>query len=241
MAQQTEVGEALGPLAADLASAALALARRFAAGATLWCWAPQATEHAQHVAVEFVHPVIMGKRAFPAVAVNADERDGQAIFRSVVRAGDVILVVAALGDDDGVTGVLRRAPSWGAATIWIGGEDRPAAGAADHVLSVGGDPALVSHDGRLVLVYHLLWELTQVCFEHPGLLQEEAVCEGPSCITCSDEGRLGEVVHARSATATVRTATGVEEIDTTVIGGVRPGDLVVVHAGTALTIVDEQR
>ena len=44
----------------DLARAALALARRFAAGATLWCVAPAWPEHARHVAVEFVHPVIMG-------------------------------------------------------------------------------------------------------------------------------------------------------------------------------------
>ena len=53
----------LGGLAAHLASASMALARRMHAGATLWCVSPQWPEHAQHVAVEFVHPVIMGKRA----------------------------------------------------------------------------------------------------------------------------------------------------------------------------------
>ena len=53
----------------DLARAALALARRFAAGATLWCAAPTWPEHARHVAVEFVHPVIIGTRALPAVSV----------------------------------------------------------------------------------------------------------------------------------------------------------------------------
>ena len=47
----------------------LALARRFAAGATMWCLAPAWPEHARHVAVEFVHPVIVGKRALPAVSV----------------------------------------------------------------------------------------------------------------------------------------------------------------------------
>ena len=70
-------GDELGGAASSLASTALALARRFAAGATLWCWAPGAPEHAQHVAVEFVHPVIMGKRALPAVAV-ATPRPGVA-------------------------------------------------------------------------------------------------------------------------------------------------------------------
>ena len=51
----SDVGEAL-------ATAAMAVARRFARGATLWCIAPEWPEHARHVAVEFVHPVLVGKR-----------------------------------------------------------------------------------------------------------------------------------------------------------------------------------
>jgi len=60
-------------LAADLASTALATARRFHAGATMWCVAPRWEPHAQHVAVEFVHPVIVGKRALPAVALTGPD------------------------------------------------------------------------------------------------------------------------------------------------------------------------
>lgn len=241
MTQHGERGEPLGPLAADVAFAALGLARSFASGATLWCWAPRAGEHAQHVAVEFVHPVIMGKRALPAVAVTADEPDAVGMLRSLVRAGDVILIVGAEGGAADVTAVLRRASSWGATTIWIGAGDRPPPGVADHVLWSGGDPTIAPHDGRFVLIYHLLWELTHVCFEHPGLVQAEVGSDAPVCITCSDEGNLAEVVRATAVTAMVRTPTGVEEIDTTLVGGVNPGDLVLVHAGTALTIVDEQR
>ena len=62
-------------------------ARRFAAGATMWCLAPAWPEHARHVAVEFVHPVIVGKRALPAVSVI--EPDPVAALRATVRAGDV--------------------------------------------------------------------------------------------------------------------------------------------------------
>jgi hydrogenase maturation factor len=242
MTQHPESDATLGPLAADLASAALTLARRFASGATLWCWAPDAPEHAQHVAVEFVHPVIVGKRALPAVAVTAGGPEALAVLRSLVRAGDVLLVVGAEASDDRVGPVLRRAPSWGAATLWIGTGDRPGAGSADHVLWLDGDVELAAHDGRFVLLYHLLWELTHVCFEHPGLVRDEDAADGTVCMTCADEGRLAEVVGAgATATATVRTATGVEEIDTTLVGGLVPGDLVLVHAGTALTIVDERR
>ena len=222
-------------LAADLASTALATARRFHAGATLWCLAPRWEPHAQHVAVEFVHPVIVGKRALPAVALTGP--DLVATARISIRPGDLVLAVAEAADPD-VRSIMRRAPAWGATTIWIGSGPRPDAGAADHVLWLDDPDPLVPATGRFVLLYHLLWELTHVCFEHPGLLHEDVACEGSSCITCSDEGNLAEVVRATAVTATVRTAAGIEEIDTSVVGDVHPGDLVLVHAGTALTIVD---
>ena len=49
---------------------------------------------------------------------------------------------------------------------------------------------------RFVRLYHMLWELCHVCFEHPGLLKAPAAeeCTDEVCITCSDEGRLAEVV-----------------------------------------------
>lgn len=218
--------------ASGLAACALALARRFADGATLWCWAPGAPQHAQHVAVEFVHPVIAGTRALPAVAVVDD--DAAAVLRPMARAGDVLLVVA--GVDATVGAVLRRAEAWGLDTIWMGAGPRPAPGSAGHLLWLDDDPA-AAHDGRLVLGYHVLWELTHVCFEHPGLLDVVAD-EGPVCTTCSDEGRLGEIVDGQGDEATVRTAAGIETVSTAMVGAVRAGDLVLVHAGTVLTTVE---
>jgi len=230
--------------AVDLAAASLALARRFNAGATMWCVAPRWPEQARHVAVEFVHPVIVGSRALPAVHVG-----GPALvdaLRALVRPGDVLCAVSA-GDDQSVVDAFRRAPAWGALTMWIGAGARPAAGAADHVLwsDPGSDPALAPHDGSLSLRYHMLWELTHVCFDHPGLLvpPPDEVCEGPVCVTCSDEGRLAEVVVATGdldTHASVRTSTGTEVVDTTLVGPLRAGALVIVHAGSAITVLDEQ-
>ena len=115
----------------DLARAALALARSFAAGATLWCLAPAWPEHARHVAVEFVHPVIMGKRALPAVSVVA--ADPVADLRATARAGDILLAVSAAGTAS-VRRAMRRAPAWGLTSVWVGAGERPEPGAADHVL-----------------------------------------------------------------------------------------------------------
>lgn len=223
-------------LSGDLAAAALVLARRFAAGATLWCIAPAWEPHAQHVAVEFVHPVIVGKRALPAVALTGP--DLVATVRMSVRPGDVVVAVAAADRPD-VASVMRRAPAWGATTLWVGNGARPAAGAADHVLWLDDPDPRLPATGGFVLLYHLLWELTHVCFEHPGLLAEQPDCTEEVCITCSDEGRLGEVVSAAAGTARVRTATGVEDVATVLVEPVAPGDLLVVHAGTAISAIRE--
>ncbi len=227
-------------LSDDLASASLALARKFHAGATLWVISPQWEPHAHHVAVEFVHPVIMGKRALPSVALV--DPDPVAQTRVATRPGDVIIAVAS-ADDAQVRDVMRRAPVWGAQTIWIGFGPRPTAGSADHVLWVESDDPMVPATGRFVLMYHLLWELTHVCFEHPGLLTvKDEECTEEVCVTCSDEGRLGEVVlapEAEFAPALVRTATGEEAVDVTLVGQVAPGDLLLVHAGAAITRIDD--
>jgi hypothetical protein len=228
-----------GGLTEDAASASLDLARWFATGATMWCAAPAWPSHALHLAVEFVHPVIVGKRALPATIVEGSDLVGA--LRVGAAAGDVLVAVADAADP-AVCEAMRRAPAWGLRTIWIGCGDRPPAGAADHVLWTDEGLESCAYGGGFVLLYHLLWELTHVCFEHPGLLQPQPAAnggEGDVCITCSDEGRLAEVVSAGPGSeAQVRTASGIEGVDTTLIGAPRPGDLVLVHAGCAVATVE---
>jgi len=225
-------------LASDLARCALTVARRFAAGATMWCLAPGWPEHARHVAVEFVHPVIVGTRALPAVSI--DGSDPVSDLRPLARSGDLLVALGA-ADDAGVAAVMRRAAAWGLTTVWIGRGPAPEPGAADHVLWLADPDGGAPHDGRVVLLYHVLWELTHVCFEHPGLLTvpaDDCATDG-SCVTCSDEGRLGEVVSASSESdAVVRTASGAESIDTTLVGRRRSGDLVLIHAGAAIAVLE---
>ena len=238
MTSTTAIERGLGTeLAADLAAAAFTLAKRFAAGATMWSIAPSWEPHALHIAVEFVHPVIMGKRALPAVALTGPELVDQ--VRVSVRPGDIVIGVAG-ADDSQVRSVMRRSPAWGATTIWIGSGERPEAGLADHVLWLDDPDPRVPATGGFVLFYHLLWELTHVCFEHSGLLKPE--CTEAVCVTCSDEGRLGEVVTASAdGIAVVRTARGVENVVTALVDPVAAGELVLVHAGTAISRVGEGR
>jgi hypothetical protein len=231
----TAIDRGLGAeLAADLATAAFTLAKRFAAGATMWSLAPSWEPHAMHIAVEFVHPVIMGKRALPAVALTGTNLVD--LVRVSVRPGDIVIGVGA-ADDPELHSVMRRSPAWGATTLWMGSGERPAAGMADHVLWLDDPDPRVPATGGFVLFYHLLWELTHVCFEHSGLLKPE--CTEEVCVTCSDEGRMGEVVSATAdGMASVRTARGVEDVATALIDPVTAGELVLVHAGTAISRIE---
>jgi hypothetical protein len=232
----TAIDRGLGAeLAADLAAAAFTLAKRFAAGATMWSLAPSWEPHALHIAVEFVHPVIMGKRALPAVALTGPNLIE--LVRVSVRPGDIVIGLGAAADPD-LRSVMRRSPAWGATTLWIGSGERPAAGIADHVLWLDDPDPRVPATGGFVLFYHLLWELTHVCFEHSGLLNPE--CAEEVCVTCSDEGRIGEVVSpSANGMAAVRTARGVESVATALIDPVAAGELVLVHAGTAISRIEE--
>lgn len=73
-------------------------------------------------------------------------------------------------------------------------------------------------------------------------LATPGACTDDVCITCSDEGRIGRVVAPPETLwgpAIVRTERGDEDVDVTLIGEVRPGDVVLIHAGGAISRVDE--
>jgi hydrogenase maturation factor len=252
-------------LSDNLAVAALALARRFSAGATMWCVAPQWAWHARHVAVEFVHPVIVGKRALPSVHVEGTDPAGA--LRLLARPGDVLLAVSTA--DDAPTGdLLRRAEAWGLIRFWLGTGPPPAGRPAEHIVWLESqDPAQASaagqagqagqardqaartaravraawaaRSGELVLLYHLLWELTQVVFEHPGLVSASGVdagCTGEVCVTCSDQGDVAEVQNLRPGeTAEVVAGGKRREVDISLIEEVAPGDLILIHAGVGIS------
>jgi D-sedoheptulose 7-phosphate isomerase len=179
---------ALGGQADAVAAACHAMAVRFHRGGRLVVFGTGgASTDAQHVAVEFVHPVIVGKRALPAISLTADvatvtgiaERDGiAAIFAHQLRylAGpaDIALGISADDQSPSVLAGLETARELGLLTVALVGGDGPAAGAAaskaaDHVLVAGSaDPRVVKE--LQVTLYHVLWELVHVFFEQPGVL-----------------------------------------------------------------------
>jgi HupF/HypC family len=185
-----------------------------------------------------VHPVIVGKRALPAVDLDGDDLVGTA--RLLARPGDIILGIGA-ADDGRLQSLLRRSDAWGLTSLWLGAGPRPSPGAADHVIWIDGSQmAHAARSGEIVMLYHLLWELTHVVFEHPGLLDEEPTCTDEVCVTCTDEGRVAEVAAVLDALSAEVVAAGVHEtVDVSLVDRVDPGDLVLVHAGVAIGVLQE--
>jgi D-sedoheptulose 7-phosphate isomerase len=109
------------------------LAERFARGGRLLAAgrSAQAWSDARHVAVEFVHPVIVGKRALPALAVQPDE------LALLVEPDDATIEFEPL--------VITAADRW---------EFDPPS-----------DDPFVRQE-LCETLYHVLWELVHVFFEH---------------------------------------------------------------------------
>jgi len=211
-----------------LASACHAMARAFSRGGTLLAFGTgAAATDAAHVAVEFMHPVIVGKRALPALAPTNDPT-GAARVERLGAAGDVALALLHERAAPAAERFLAAARARGMLTIAFGPES--ARLTADHVFAVPSRDSVVVQEVQET-AYHVLWELVHVFFEHPGLLEE-------ACVTCGDVAVEASVVAVTGASATVAREGAREEVATELVGEVRVGDRLLCHAGVALERMD---
>src|SRR6476660_3870489 len=185
-ARRSEPTAGLAAQADAVAQACHAMAVRFHQGGKLVVFGTgtESTD-ALHVAVEFVHPVIVGKRALPAISLTADvatvtglaASDGMdGIFAHQIallaEPADIALGIAADGSSPSVLRGLEAARQMGMLTIALTGGGDGVIGtspAVDHVLVArSGDPRVIKEVH--VTTYHVLWELVHVFFEQPGVL-----------------------------------------------------------------------
>ena len=175
--------QALFDQATALAEACRDMADRFSRGGRLLVFGNGAgATDAQHVAVEFVHPVIVGKRALPALSLVSDaatlmgvaERRGlDGVYAHQVqvlgRPDDIALGISGDGSCVNVRAGLAAARDAGMLTMaLVGGDggDVLAGKEADHCLLVPSDDPHIVKEGH-VTAYHLLWELVHVFFDSP--------------------------------------------------------------------------
>ena len=138
------------------------MAERFARGGRLVAFgrSPAARSDARHVAVEFVHPVIVGKRALPALGLAGEGGPLDEQVPLLVRGEDIAM---AFGSDDETRRAVAIARAAGCLTIAFA-----PSGAEWEFAPPTSDGSIAQE--LVETLYHVLWELVHVFFEHRGLL-----------------------------------------------------------------------
>ena len=140
-----------------LARASQEIAERFARGGRLYAFGngPYATD-AAHVSVEFIHPVIVGKRALPAMDASAAP---EAFVEALVGPDDMAIAFGPPEGDLRTIAALRRARRRGAYTLaWPGIE-------ADYSVTSPTTDEHV-HQEAFEVLGHTLYESVHVFLEH---------------------------------------------------------------------------
>ena len=143
-----------------LAEACREMSERFLKGGRLLAFGrgPYATD-AQHVSVEFVHPVIVGKRALPALDLSI-------LFRpwldAVLLPEDIVMGFGPPEGDSEVISALQSAQQRKAMTFALPGNEGSYA-----LQTPTHDPFI--HQELIEIFYHTLWETVHVFFEHREL------------------------------------------------------------------------
>src|SRR5262245_18219711 len=178
--RRAAAGPALIREAPVVASVALAMARRFRGGGRLIVFgAGAASSDAQHVVVEFLHPVVVGKPALAAIGLTSDAatltdiaaRNGWSeVFAHQIRqlgtSADIALgilteqdhaVVVRCGLEEARAGRLLTVSLHGVVVTELPIE-------ADHRIRVAARDVLLAKEFSVAL-YHALWELVLVFLE----------------------------------------------------------------------------
>ena len=256
--QRVKPVEALADDAEQVAAACHAMAIRFHRGGKLICFGSGGpSTDAQHIAVEFVHPVIVGKQALPAISLTGDVatltsiagREGYAEvyahqLRYLAAPTDIALGVSVDGNDPAVLAGLEAAAELGMLTIALAGGDggqtahqpgRPRAGRP-----------LRRPPGRQGGPRHRLPRplgagarpVRAAGRARPGgdpVSGEVPACYGDVCITCSDEAVEVRVVRLLTRPV-VDTGQSMEEVSVALVD-VAVGDTILVHAKEAIAVV----
>lgn len=170
----------------QIAQACWAMARRFHLGGRLITFGNGAwATDAQHVSVEFVHPVIVGKRALPALALTnysamlnhgafngSHTRPFRHQVATLARSQDMALGFSPDGHCPNVVAALSTARKMGLLTLGLtaGAGGEMALAHLDFCFIVPSTDAQVIQETHETL-YHVLWELVHIFFEHEGLLE----------------------------------------------------------------------
>jgi len=172
-------------------AASLQMAKAFHRGRKLLvCGNGGSATDAQHVAVEFMHPVIVGCKALPAIclandmamvtAVANDVGFDDVFTRQIIALGceaDILLGISTSGNSENLMHAFQTARRMKLLTIGFAGSDGGkmaemcANGLLDFCLTV---PTSSIHriQETHVALYHIMWDMVHTFLQHRSLLEE---------------------------------------------------------------------
>jgi D-sedoheptulose 7-phosphate isomerase len=164
-----QYADSIGELSAKMAT-------RFAEGHQLWVMGNGGSAcDAQHIAVEFIHPIHEKRQALPAIdlvsqmavlTAIANDKDYARIFIDQVelhgKPGDMALAISTSGNSPNLIYALEAAKKKDILTIAFSGKDGGRlAGAAEYCFTV---PSFSTHriQESHVILLHVLWDLIHI-------------------------------------------------------------------------------
>lgn len=154
----------------SIARACQAMAARFHRGGRLLLIGNERSDIA-HAVVEFVHPVIVGKRALPAIPLPTGSANGVSqLFKALARPHDILFSIDSRAIDSTSRQLHALAREQQLVTIALTGavsRDDGGPPATFHFAVPSHDPCVVQETHEIL--YHVLWELVHVFFEHGAI------------------------------------------------------------------------
>lgn len=171
-------------------TASLELAKVFQRGRKLLiCGNGGSATDAQHVAVEFMHPVVVGRKALPAICLTNDVAMMTAVANDVGfddvftrqiialgQEGDALLGISTSGNSENLMHAFATARRMKLLTMGFAGGDGGkmagicAAGELDFCLSI---PTSSIHrvQETHVALYHIMWDMVHTFLQHKSLVE----------------------------------------------------------------------
>ena len=149
------------------------------------------TTDAQHNSVEYVHPVLPGCRALPALSLTNDTAtltgliargDAEAVFEHQVKIlaapEDILLAFADLPVSPAVRRALETGRQRQLLTVALLAGAGELEAVAQHQFYIESSDPLVAQEVQLA-TYHIFWELVHIVLNHRGIAQTAAQKGGP--------------------------------------------------------------
>jgi D-sedoheptulose 7-phosphate isomerase len=172
-------------------AASLEMARAFHRGRKLLvCGNGGSATDAQHIAVEFMHPVTVGRKALPAICLNNDIAMVTAVANDVGfddvfarqiialgKEGDILLGISTSGNSENLIHAFETARRMKLVKIGYAGGDggkmdaMRAQGLLDFCLTVP-TPSIHRIQESHMTLYHIMWDIVHSFLQHRSLVEE---------------------------------------------------------------------